>query len=76
MTVRVTRDEVARFKRTWPCSGLPNEASITFEYSYGDLVDVTIRKGGRIVDGDEYDGPALVALANDAQDGKIGRQIA
>jgi hypothetical protein len=57
MIVRVTRKEVEAFKQKWPCSGLPDKA-ITFTFVNGDLVDV---------EPFNVDGPAAVALSQDAQ---------
>jgi hypothetical protein len=60
-TVQVLRAEVDAFKRSYPCSGLPSRA-ITFEFDKrnGDLVDIR-------PDSTQFDGPALVALSEDAQ---------
>ena len=66
-TVKVTRDEVERFKSTWPCSGLPERALwFQFDKRNGDLVDM----GGA----GNYDGSDLLALSQDAQ--KWGDEIA
>lgn len=58
--VEVSKAEVIAFKNRWPCSSLP-EKTIGFEFdkSNGDLVDVVWANG--------YDGPDLLALANDAK---------
>jgi hypothetical protein len=55
--VRVSRKEVEEFKASWPCSGLPDRA-ITFTFVNGNLVDV---------EPFSIDGPAAVALSQDAQ---------
>lgn len=58
--VTVTRKEVEAFKDSWPCSGLPDKA-ITFEFDKkGNLVGIQ-------PDSSEFDGPALLALSQDAQ---------
>jgi hypothetical protein len=60
-TVQVSRAEVEQFKDTWPCSGLPNRAIwFQFDKRNGDLVDMSPNM-------EKYDGPALVALSQDAQ---------
>lgn len=60
--VSCTRDDVAAFKRVWPASGLPGN-SVTFCFgSNGDLVGILpTRMAAR------WDGPAAVALSQDAQ---------
>lgn len=56
--VSVSRNEVNSFKRTWPCSGLPNRSiSFTFDKRNGDLVDLNPSF---------IDGEAAVALSHDA----------
>lgn len=59
--VTVSANEVYEFRRRWPCSGLSTEhgVSFTFDKRNGDLVDVH-HPGSE-------DGPALVALSQDAQ---------
>ena len=62
-TVQVTRREVMGFKKTWPCSGLPDKAiSFTFDKKTGDLVDTTY------VEKDWSDGQAALALCSMAQE--------
>ena len=60
-TVQATRADVEAFKRSYPCSGLPNRA-ISFQYDKrnGDLVDITPESSG-------FDGPGLLALSQDCQ---------
>jgi hypothetical protein len=66
MRVRVSPEEVAAFNATWPCSKLP-ECPITFEFDErGDLVDM---------DPFTIDGPEAVALAEDAQERRIGTEL-
>lgn len=59
IAVAVSRDEVAAFKRRWPCSTLPDKA-ITFYFDKlnGDIVDILPY---------DIDGPDLLALSMDAQ---------
>lgn len=71
-SVRVTRREVEAFKRSWPCSGLP-ERSFWFQFDKrnGDLVDLSPS---------EYDGADLLALSQDAQafaekQAKAGKEV-
>lgn len=76
MRVFVSESEVDTFRRTWPCSNLPTNSGITFEFDGpngdGDLVDITLSNG---VDSSEYDGPAMLALSNDAQVQRIGHEV-
>lgn len=59
--VQVSKAEVEAFKAKWPCSDFPSRA-ITFQFDKrnGDLVDIW-------PDSSKFDGPALVALSEDAQ---------
>ena len=68
-TATLLWEEIESFKDQWPCNGLPELESITFEYdSRGDLVDIlAIDINGRAVDIADFDGPALLALSQDAQ---------
>lgn len=62
-TVRCTKADVEAFKRSYPCSGLPNMAiAFQFDARNGDLVDIYCRR-----DTHTFDGPGLVALSQDAQ---------
>lgn len=68
-TVTVSPEEVHAFASTWPCSGLNTDLGFVFEFSAsnGDLVDLNeIRDGRAFPHDDEGDGPALVALSDDA----------
>jgi hypothetical protein len=60
--VMMSRKDVDAFKTSYPCSGLPSRA-ITFEFDSrnGDLVDI-------FPDSARFDGPALLALSQDAQE--------
>lgn len=54
--------DVAIFNGTWPGSNIP-EIDITFEFDLsGNLVDIDSE-----IDSNEFDGPALLALSQDAQ---------
>lgn len=69
-TVTLYRDDLDKFCAQWPCHGIPATlASITFEFAdNGDLVDIVAKsRNGRTVDTAKFDGPALAALAEDAQ---------
>ena len=56
--VIVSREEVAEFRRSFPCSGL-RDRSYWFEFdASGDLVDVDVPE--------QDDGPGAAALAADA----------
>ena len=62
--VACSADDVRAFAASWPCSGLHGLQGVTFEFAgNGDLVDVTYRNGNS----ERWDGPALVALSQDAQ---------
>lgn len=64
------RTALDAFKATWPCHGLPEKLhSIRFEFgSNGDLVDIEAKaRNGRALDAHDFDGSALVALSQDAQ---------
>jgi hypothetical protein len=57
----------------WPCSNLPTDSAITFEFdARGNLVDVVLSNGA---DSAEHDGTAMVALSNDAQALRIGHEV-
>lgn len=62
-------DALATFKRSWPCHGLPDSLhSISFEFaSNGDLIDIAAYDDNqKRLDSAEFDGPALLALSQDA----------
>ncbi len=64
------QDTIADFRAAWPCSGIdPRVYRVCPTWdSSGDLVDLGVYyRNGRIVDPALYDGPAMVALINDAQ---------
>lgn len=74
-SVSVDKDDVVAFMRSWPCSGLDADASYRFVFSAsnGDLVDLTVTRGDGHVDTTESeDGPALLALSEDA--GRFGAE--
>lgn len=63
-------DAIETFKRQWPCHGLPdNLHSAAFEFaSNGDLVDIECHdENWKWLDSAAFDGPALVALCDDAR---------
>lgn len=64
-SVAVSEHNVRAFACFWPCSGLRGLRGVTFTYEdNGDLVDIAYRNGSS----DDWDGPALVALSQDAQE--------
>jgi hypothetical protein len=67
MRVTLTSAEIQSFKRTYPCNGIPELDSITFEYDSNGLVDIDARVDGKYVDSSTFDGPALLALSQDAE---------
>jgi len=68
MQVTLSRAEIAAFKRTFPCSGLPDLLSITFDYeANGDLCGITAVDDTGYVDSAEFDGAGLLALSQDCQ---------
>ena len=58
--VSVSRWEVQEFGESWPCAELPDKG-ITFQFDKGngDLIDVWPN---------DIDGPAVLALSQDAQE--------
>lgn len=63
--VAVSEGDIRDFASRWPCSGLRGLKGVTFEFDgNGDLVDVTYRNG----ESERWDGPALAALSQDAQE--------
>lgn len=63
--VAVSEQDLYDFMRQWPCSGLDGLRGVTFMYeSNGDLVDIYYKNGSS----DDWDGPALLALSEDAQE--------
>ena len=69
MTYTFKHSAIEGFKRTYPCSGIPELESISFEMeSNGDLVDViAIDMNGEYIDSAEFDGSGLLALSEDAR---------
>lgn len=73
MTYEFNHSQIEQFKRSWPCSGIPELESIGFEFEgqigqSASLVDViAIGINGEYIDSSEFDGPALLALSQDAQ---------
>jgi len=68
-TVTVEQPDVVSFMRSWPCSGLDDEASYSFTFSShtGDLVDLfAVRSNGKMDSTETDDGPDLLALSEDA----------
>lgn len=64
-------DYLSEFKGKWPCHGLPDSLhSISFEFANnGDLIDIeAFDDEARPMDSAEFDGPALVALSQDAKE--------
>lgn len=62
--VHVSAQDIAYFCRRWPASGLHGLRGVEFEFAKnGDLVDIEYRNGSS----EDWDGPALVALSQDAQ---------
>lgn len=69
MEITFKSDRIESFKASWPCNHIPELSEITFEMeSNGDLVDiVALDANGEYVDSAEFDGPALLALSDDAR---------
>lgn len=70
-TVLVSEQNIRDFRAQWPCSGLPSEGfCVSFEFARnGDLVDINwfTDEGIDAAEPDGADGPALLALSQDAQ---------
>lgn len=59
--VLVSRNEVANFNRSWPCSKLDSSRHYWFEFDEsGDLVDCDVPE--------HSDGPESVAMADDCRE--------
>lgn len=70
MRIFVNESQVSAFRQSWPCSGLPDDSSITFEFATnGNLLDVEFGNGEEVW---KYDSSALVALSQDAQNRLTG----
>jgi hypothetical protein len=70
MIVHVSQSELRLWAYKWPGHNIPVEQledGITFEFSGGDLVGIESKP-----DSSEFDGAELSALADDAEQGKIG----
>jgi hypothetical protein len=69
--ILVTSGAIARFKGQWPCSGLPDDMGVIFTYDhYGNLCGIDwfdAETGIDVSEPENADGPALVALSQDAQ---------
>ena len=65
-SVAVSADEVSAFKASWPCSGMPSQRGIWFQFDKrnGDLVDMKPNNWEER----GADGSAMLALASDAQE--------
>ena len=61
--VSVSEAEIEEFNRHWPCSELRGLRGVTFEYDSKGLCDIVYRNG----DSERWDGPALLALSQDAE---------
>jgi hypothetical protein len=62
--VAVSEEDIQSFIARWPGSGLHGLKGVTFVFEdNGDLVDIYYRNGNS----GRWDGPALVALSEDAQ---------
>lgn len=62
--VAVSEQDIKDFNRGWPASELRGLRGVTFQFEKtGDLLDIWYRNG----DSDRWDGPALLALSQDAQ---------
>ena len=62
--------EIEAFKRRWPNHGFPDDLNnILFEFAdNGDLVDMDAKAdNGDMLNTDDFDGPALLALSQEAQ---------
>jgi hypothetical protein len=67
MTYTFKHESIEAFKRSWPCSGIPALESISFDFDGSDLVEIiAIDEDSEYIDSAEFDGPALLALSQDA----------
>ena len=70
MWIKLNHNHIEAFKRQWPCHGLPSSLhTLQFEFeANGDLCDIIAKaRNGRHLDSSTFDGPALLALCDDAQ---------
>lgn len=58
--VRVSREGVYQFNRTWPCSELSSDRAYWFDFANGDLVDHDVPE--------HSDGSAAKAMAEDCKE--------
>lgn len=73
--VRIGAEDVNRFNRQFPCSNVPKDCTLLIELDArnGDLVNITMHlEDGQYVDSADYDGSALLALCNDANNFAVG----
>jgi Meiotically up-regulated gene 113 len=74
--VQLSFADIQRFKRFYPCSGIPDLDSITFGFAAnGDLYDIQAVLDGAPVDSETFDGAGLLALSQDAQNGLLGEVL-
>lgn len=67
--VTISSEDTNKFNRLWPCSPIPYGARFQIELSTrnGDLVNIVMwAEDGELLDSAKYDGDALLALTNDA----------
>jgi hypothetical protein len=66
--IKITEDEIAEFRRTWPASGLHDLTGVWVQFDEdGQVLDIVYANGTS----EDWDGPALVALLDDAR-GRAG----
>ena len=72
--VSIDSDDIVTFNDSWPGSPIPDDSTLLVELDArnGDLVNITMHVDGRYVDSAEYDGDALLALCNDANNFAVG----
>lgn len=72
MRVQILAADIAAFRRSWPCSGLPHDVALSATFDDdGTLTEYEWASGEDYSDA-EMSG-AMSALLDDARDGKIGQ---
>ena len=67
--ITIERSAIDRLISSWPCSGISDRVDlIVAAFDNGDLVDLEVCDDADVMlDAELYDGPAMLALLEDAQ---------
>jgi hypothetical protein len=74
-TVLVSSADLSAFRRVWPCSGLPSDVCVAFQFDSNGLCDINWfdTDGLDIPEPSEVNQSALLALSRDAQEFLAGK---